>query len=98
MNINKKLDGGKLIIEIEGRVDTSTAPQLEVEIRKSLEGINELVFDFPNLQYISYAGLRVLLLAQKIINKQGNLTVKNANQTIKEVFDVTGFADVLNVE
>lgn len=98
MNINKKLDGGKLIIEIEGRLDTSTAPQLEVEIRKSLEGINELVFDFPNLQYISYAGLRVLLLAQKIINKQGNLTVKNANQTIKEVFDVTGFADVLNVE
>lgn len=98
MNINKKLDGGKLIIEIEGRLDTSTASQLEVEIRKSLEGINELVFDFPNLQYISSAGLRVLLLAQKIINKQGNLTVKNANQTIKEVFDVTGFADVLNVE
>lgn len=98
MNINKKLDGGKLIIEIEGRLDTSTAPQLEVEIRKSLEGINELVFDFSNLQYISSAGLRVLLLAQKIMNKQGNLTVKNANQTIKEVFDVTGFADVLNVE
>lgn len=98
MTINKKTDGEKLVIEIEGRLDTSTSPQLESEIKSSLTGIKDLTVDITKLEYISSAGLRVLLSAQKAMNKQGNMTVKGANEAIMEIFEVTGFIDILNIE
>ncbi len=98
MTINKKQDGSKLSIALEGRLDTTTAPELEAELKTSLNGINNLVFDLSALEYISSAGLRVLLSAQKTMNKQGEMTVTGANETIMEIFDVTGFVDILNIE
>jgi anti-sigma B factor antagonist len=98
LNINKKLDGEKLAVVLEGRLDTTTSPNLESELRASLDGIKELVFDFKDLAYISSAGLRVLLSAQKIMNKQGSMKICNVNSDIMEIFDVTGFTDILNIE
>ena len=98
MTIHKKTDGTKLELALEGRLDTTTAPQLEAEIRNSISDVTELDFDFEELVYISSAGLRVLLSAQKIMNKQGNMTIRNANEDIMEVFEVTGFVDILNIE
>ena len=94
MTIDKKLEGTKLEIILEGRLDTITAPTLEEELKQSLDGITELVFDFGKLEYISSAGLRVLLAAQKIMNKQGSMIIKNVN----DVFEVTGFSDILTIE
>lgn len=85
-------------IALEGRLDTTTAPQLEAEIKDSINGITDLDVDFSDLSYISSAGLRVLLSAQKIMNKQGKMTIYNANADIMDVFEVTGFIDILNVE
>lgn len=98
MTIEKKKDGAELVMVVEGRLDTNTSPQLETELKDSLEGVTALIFDFEKLAYISSAGLRVLLSAQKIMNKQGEMTIKNANEDIKEIFDVTGFVDILNIE
>ena len=98
MTINKELDGSTLTIALEGRLDTTTAPELETEVKASLEGVKELEFDFENLVYISSAGLRVLLSAQKVMNKQGSMKIKNVNDDIMEIFDVTGFADILTIE
>lgn len=98
MTIDKKLEGTKLEIILEGRLDTITAPALEKEIRQSLNGITELIFDFEKLEYISSAGLRVLLAAQKIMNKQGSMIIKNVNDVINDVFEVTGFVDILTIE
>lgn len=98
MTINKKIEGDHLTIALEGRLDTTTAPQLEAEMRNSISGITELDLDLSELAYISSAGLRVLLSAQKIMNKQGNMTIHNANEDIMDVFEVTGFIDILNVE
>lgn len=98
MTINKQQNGSSLTIELVGRLDTTTAPQLENEIHASLGGVTELVFDMKSLEYISSAGLRVLLAAQKIMNKQGDMVVRNANEDIKEIFDVTGFSDILTIE
>ena len=97
MEINKKKEDSKLTLALEGRLDTTTAPQLETEI-KDLEGIEELVIDLEKLVYISSAGLRVLLAAQKIMAKQGSMLVKNVCADIMEVFDITGFADILAIE
>lgn len=97
MTINKDQNGSKLTIALEGRLDTTTAPQLETELKASLDGINDLVFDLSALEYISSAGLRVLLSTQKTMNKQGEMTVTGANETIMEIFDVTGFVDILNI-
>lgn len=97
MTINKNLDGTKLEMVLEGRLDTTTAPMLEAELKKSVEGITELTFDFAKLEYISSAGLRVLLAAQKVMNKQGSMVIKNVNEVIAEVFEVTGFSDILTV-
>lgn len=97
MTINKNRQGDKLVLELEGRLDTTTAPQLENEIREGLDGVVELEFDFQNLAYISSAGLRVMLSAQKMMNKQGNMTLKNVNEDVMEVFEVTGFVDILNI-
>lgn len=98
MTIEKNLKGTELTITIIGRLDTSTAPQLEAEIKNSVAGIEKLVLDFASLKYLSSAGLRVLLGAQKTMNKQGEMIVKNVNETINEVFEVTGFIDILTIE
>lgn len=97
MNIIKTAQGAALTITLEGRLDTSTAPQLEGEL-KSLAGVTDLTLDFAALEYLSSAGLRVLLAAQKLMNKQGKMTLKNVNETIMEVFEVTGFIDILTIE
>ena len=98
MTINKTVDGTLCTIALEGRLDTTTAPELDQEIKTSLSGIEKLVFDFAALEYISSAGLRVLLSAQKIMNAQGSMVVKNANENIMDIFDVTGFVDILTIE
>ena len=98
MTINKQQDGSKLNIALEGRLDTTTAPQLESELRASLDGVTELAFDLKELLYISSAGLRVLLSAQKTMNKQGNMVVRNASEELMEIFEVTGFTDILTIE
>ena len=97
MTINKTVEGGKLIIAPEGRLDTMTSPQLDAELDNSIKGVSELVFDFAGLDYISSAGLRVLLKAQKVMNRQGSMVVKNASEDVKEIFDVTGFSDILTI-
>ena len=98
MTINKKMEATKLEILLEGRLDTTTSPMLEAELKQSIEGITELVFDFEKLEYISSAGLRILLAAQKIMNKQGNMVVQYVNEIVAEVFEVTGFSDILTIE
>ena len=98
MTITKNQNGENLVIEIEGRLDTTTSPKLEAELKNSLDGIKELVFNISKLEYVSSAGLRVLLSAQKVMNKQGEMTVKGANEVIMEIFEVTGFVDLLNIE
>ncbi len=97
MTINKTADGNDLVIALSGRLDTTTAPQLDEEV-KALDGVTKLEFDFKELEYISSAGLRVLLSAQKIMNKQGSMVIKNVSDEIKEIFDVTGFIDILTIE
>lgn len=98
MEIKKTANGTELTIAIEGRLDTTTAPQLEAEISNGLNGISDLTFDFSKLDYISSAGLRVILAAQKIMNKQGKMALTNVNSTIKEILDVTGFNDILTIK
>ena len=98
MNITKIAEGSKLTIALEGRLDTTTAPQLESELSAALDGVTELIFDMSNLQYISSAGLRVLLSAQKKMNRQGSMVVRHSNADIMDIFDVTGFTDILTLE
>ncbi len=98
MTIEKKQDGKDLEIAVEGRLDTTTAPQLEAEFKKSIDGVTNLVIDMAKLSYISSAGLRVLLSAQKVMNKQGSMVIRNVNEEIMEIFDVTGFVDILTIE
>ena len=98
MKINKKQDGSKLVIALEGRLDTTTAPQLESEMRASLPGVTALVFDMKDLAYISSAGLRVLLSTAKVMNRQGEMKIRNVSPEIMEIFEVTGFVDILNIE
>lgn len=98
MEINKKVDGQKLELALTGRLDTTTAPMLESEVNASCDGITELVYDFTNLDYVSSAGLRVLLASQKIMNKQGSMVVRNVKPEIMEVFELTGFTDILTIE
>lgn len=98
LNIEKKKEGSKLELVLAGRLDTTTAPELEKELKASLDGVDELVFDMASLEYISSAGLRVLLSVQKIMNKQGTMKVLHVNETIMEIFEVTGFSDILAIE
>ena len=98
MTITKNMEGTKLTIALEGRLDTTTSPQLESELHPDIDAATELTFDLEQLQYISSAGLRVLLSAQKIMNKQGTMTIKNVCPEIMDIFDVTGFVDILNIE
>lgn len=98
MTIEKKLNGTELTMCLAGRMDTNTAPKVEEELKNSLPGVEKLIMDFADLEYLSSAGLRVLLGAQKIMNKQGQMIVRNVNDTINEVFAVTGFGDILTIE
>ena len=98
MTIEKSLNGTELTITIVGRLDTTTAPQLEAELKQSVAGVEMLIMDFAGLEYLSSAGLRVILAAQKVMNKQGSMKITNVNETIMEVFDVTGFVDILTIE
>ncbi len=98
MTIDKKGQGTELEISVSGRLDTTTAPQLEAELKRSIDGVTALVFDFSELEYLSSAGLRVLLAAQKVMNKQGSMVIRHVNETIMEVFEITGFSEILTVE
>jgi len=95
MNIQKTLSGAALTVALEGRLDTTTAPKLEEELR---DGITRLVFDVEKLEYISSAGLRVLLAMQKLMNRQGAMLLRNVNEAVMKVFEVTGFSDILRIE
>ena len=98
MNIVKKQNGSELTIALEGRLDTTTSPQLENELRTALNGVTEFALDLDKLDYISSAGLRVLLSAQKTMNKQGNMEILNVKPEIMEIFEVTGFVDILTIQ
>ena len=98
MNIIKNQTDKSLNIALEGRLDTTTAPELEAELKLSIGDSSELNLDFAKLEYLSSAGLRVLLAAQKIMNKQGKMVIRNVNDVISEVFEVTGFSDILTIE
>lgn len=98
MTISKTLNEKELALTIEGRLDTTTAPELENELKTCLGGVEKLVLDLKGLAYISSAGLRVVLSAQKTMSKQGKMIIKNVNESVMEVFDITGMVDVLTIE
>ena len=98
LKIDMQSEGATLTVKLEGRLDTTTAPELESELSRNLDGIKELNFDFTDVEYISSAGLRVLLYAQKTMNQQGEMKLIGVSDTVKEVFEVTGFSDNLTVE
>lgn len=98
MNITKAKNGTELYLSLEGRLDTTTAPMLEAELKAELDGVIALVLDFAKLEYISSAGLRVVLSAQKQMNKQGNMVIKNVSEVVLDVFEITGFTDILTIE
>ena len=98
MTICSNQNGSSLTIALEGRLDTTTAPQLEKSIKESLDGVNDLTLDLEKLEYISSAGLRVLLSAHKAMTRKGGMKVTNVGEIVQEVFEVTGFADILNIE
>ncbi|MBR0464456.1 MAG: STAS domain-containing protein [Clostridia bacterium] len=98
LNINTSANGSELTVTLEGRLDTTTAPSLETKLTQSLGGVSSLVFDMAALSYISSAGLRVLLSAQKTMNKQGDMVLRNVSDDVKEIFEVTGFTDILTIE
>lgn len=97
MEIKKTIDNKKLTIALSGRLDTTTAPEFEASLKESIDGITELVLDFKELVYVSSAGLRVILSAQKIMNKQGEMVVTGANEDIMDVFEITGFSDFIKI-
>ncbi|WP_297235867.1 STAS domain-containing protein [uncultured Flavonifractor sp.] len=98
MEIIKELNGNDLVLKLQGRLDTTTAPELEQELKNSLPGVQALTIDMEGLEYISSAGLRVVLFAQKTMNRQGSMVVRGAGPMIMEVFDITGFSDILNIQ
>ena len=98
LDIKKTLEGSALNVVLDGRLDTTTAPELEQQIKEDIEGVKELTFDMEKLDYISSAGLRVLLSCQKIMTKQGSMVVKNVSEEVMEIFEVTGFSDILTIE
>lgn len=98
LNISKNLSDTKLSVALEGRLDTTTAPEFEAALNENIANVTELIIDLEKLEYISSAGLRVLLSAQKTMNKQGSLVIRNSSDEIKEIFDVTGFSDILTIE
>lgn len=98
LNIEKNINGSELTVTLTGRLDTTTAPDLEAVIKESLDGVTAFEIDMEALEYVSSAGLRVLLSAQKVMNKQGEMKVTHVSDTIMEIFEVTGFSDILTIE
>lgn len=98
LNITKTQNEDKLTVKLEGRLDTTTAPELESQMKDGIEKVKDLVLDFKDLDYISSAGLRVLLSLQKIMTVQGSMKLINVGEVIQEIFDVTGFSDILTIE
>lgn len=98
MVINTNSINNKLEVAIEGRLDTTTSPELENKLSECLDGVKELIFDFSSLEYISSSGLRVLLATQKTMNKVGTMKVINVSPSVMEVFEITGFVDILTIE
>lgn len=98
MEIIKTRNNDELNVTLEGRLDTTTAPELEAVVKQELDGISSFKLDFEKLSYVSSAGLRVLLTAQKIMNKQGTMLIRNVDAEIMEIFDITGFTDILTIE
>ena len=98
MTIEKKIIGDAATLIVSGRLDTQTAPELEAELDSVLSGTKELTFDMTDLEYVSSAGLRVILKAQKAMNTQGSMKLTGVNDSIMEVFDITGFLDILTIE
>lgn len=98
MTIEKTLNGNELTVNLTGRLDTTTAPHLEAELKQNISGVEKLVLDFAALEYLSSAGLRILLAAQKAMNKQGTMIIRNVNDTIQDIFEVTGFNEILTIE
>ena len=97
LNINKTIENGKAAFSLEGRLDTVSAPELEAELKDALDGVSELTLDLEKLEYISSAGLRVLLAAQKEMNKRGMMKLAHVGETIMEIFEVTGFSEILTI-
>lgn len=97
LSLKKNIEGQKAVFSLEGRLDTVTSPDFEKELKEVLDDLTELTLDFEALEYISSAGLRVLLAAQKVMNKQGSMRVVNVNDSIMDIFDVTGFSDILQI-
>ena len=97
MEIRVTKNGAALALSVEGRIDTTTAPQLEAELKKELGGVTELQLDLSGVEYISSAGLRVLLSAQKVMNRQGRMTLSHVTEAVMEIFEVTGFSDILTI-
>ena len=98
MTITKKQNGTELLVEVEGSINTVTAPELDKEVSGSLDGIKTLIFDFAKVDYISSAGLRVLLVIYKVMSKQGNMIIRHVNSEVMDVFTMTGFSDFLVIE
>ena len=98
LNINKTIEDGKAVFSLAGRLDTVTAPAFENELKDSLKDVRELTIDCAELEYISSAGLRVLLAAQKVMSRQGEMKLTNVGEIVQEVFEVTGFSDILTIE
>ena len=98
LNINKTVENGEAVFKLEGRLDTSTAPAFEAELKQSLDGVSSLILDFEKLEYISSAGLRVLLVALKLLHNKGRMKITHVNDLVGEVFEVTGFADMFTIE
>ena len=97
MEIIKEVNGKELTIKLTGSLDSSTAPRLEEEVSNSLKGIENLIFDFEKLDYLSSAGLRILLVAQKVMNKQGKMSIHHVNSDIMDIFNMTGFNNILDI-
>ena len=98
MKVNKKLTGSELYVEVEGSIDSNTAPDFNAALTESMDGISSLIIDFKKVNYISSAGLRVLLLACKTMSKQGKMVVRNADSNIMDIFTMTGFVNILTIE
>lgn len=98
MDIKKTKNGNALTCAIDGRVDTTTAPELESQLKEEFDDIDTLTLDFSAVEYISSAGLRVLLSAQKVMSKKGGMKIKGVSEAIMEIFEVTGFSDILTIE
>lgn len=98
MKIIKDLNNGNLVVSVIGEINSFTAPELEEVIKNDLKGVKSLVFDFKEVEYLSSAGLRVLLVAQKIMSKQGKMSLRNVNKSVMEVFEITGFSNILDIE